>query len=150
MLSTPDTIRCSKLECKMSRKKQKLMKVGKATFFTFSQHSKRSCLSQVYCVAVPGGNTTFQTPLGWEQARCDSARYPDFSEPDCYCLGDSRLTKAQTKSILDNACRSYAPRFVYQSMAVPLKQRCGVTDPTNPSKLNMCTCSEQMDNAAGD
>lgn len=40
MLSTPDTIRCSKLECKMSRKKQKLMKVGKATFLHFHSIQK--------------------------------------------------------------------------------------------------------------
>ena len=88
-------------------------------------------------------------PLGWEQARCDPIEYPYFYEPDCFCLGDSRLTKEQSKSILDTACRSFAPRFSSSSMAVPLKQRCGVTDPDNPSKLNLCYCSEKNDNAAG-
>jgi len=34
-------------------------------------------------------------------------------------------------------------------MNLPLKQRCGVTDPTNPGKRNLCTCSESADNAAG-
>jgi hypothetical protein len=68
-------------------------------------------LFQVYCYKDVD-KSIFITPLGWAQSRCNPKKYPEFSEPPCFCLGDSRLSPDQSKLILDNACRSFGYKVI--------------------------------------
>ena len=38
---------------------------------------------------VSEGSLSFQKPEGWDKIKCSSLIYPDFREPNCFCLGDS-------------------------------------------------------------
>ena len=38
---------------------------------------------------VGEGSLSFQKPEGWDKIKCSSLIYPDFREPNCFCLGDS-------------------------------------------------------------
>ncbi len=95
------------------------------------------------------GTVYFKKPAGWDNLRCRSAKYPDFDEPPCTCLGDIGLSAELSNKILDNVCRQSDAYIDKDCMVVPFKKRCGVSSLADITAANKCYCYEKNDNGVG-
>ena len=87
------------------------------------------------------------------------------SRKKCSCLGDPDITDSAVcspppagtnatvcpaKVLLDTVCRNYSKFEIMSNQHIPLKDRCGTYDPTNPTKENMCYCQQRENEGVKD
>ena len=111
-----------------------------------------SGLVEVECkkqlVGKDSWKTEFVLPNGWNNMKCRSEEYPNFKSKPCICPGDPQVTPELHKRIL-KLCKENETVAQSQSLAVPLKKRCGVGDLNNITKDALCYCTERSGKAVG-